>query len=301
MALDEFVAGTWRDGVAADGIQPRYVTTADGAEAFWGFRDAEQGFDCQLATLTEGVRCVPRDMPLVTGSNFVDDTCQVPAAMALSCLQQDEAPYVVIDAVQSGDEQVWQIAEGGSRLDTSYAGTATAGGCLEFDNDEGVFAIGDEVTGSRFASGASESRTDEQGLTASLQQVGGWSAFSGSPLRNTDFDGYACSLFPAADGVVRCVPSPTFLPMEYADATCTESLIGGWDSSPIVAFASDQCPRQVTVFAVDEEYSGPIYRKDGEQCVFDREQPPQPSRTIAHRLGAEVPADSFPAMPITLR
>jgi hypothetical protein len=39
----------------------------------------------------------------------------------------------------------------------------------------------------------------------------------------------------------------------------------------------------------------------GAECVYDSEQPPQPSRSIAHRLGDELPPEAFPAMPVVLR
>lgn len=301
LALEQFVAGTLREGAAANGIRPVYVTTPDGAEGFLSFRDAEQGFDCGLLTLGDGLRCGPTNAPTLTGLHFSDDGCQVPAAMAFTCQQGagESVPFVLEAAPYDDPEAGWRVYEGGARLATSYSGTD--GDCAETQGTLGIFAVGDEIPSSSFVPGAREEATDALGLMTVTDRAGGWRAPTGGALHNTDFEGYDCTYFPTKDGVVRCVPSPSFFSMEYADADCSESLIGGWGSGPIVAFASEQCPRQASVFAIAEEYSGPIYRKDGEQCVFDREQPPQPSRTIAHRLGAEVPADRFPAMPIRLR
>jgi hypothetical protein len=78
-------------------------------------------------------------------------------------------------------------------------------------------------------------------------------------------------------------------------------LIGGWDSTTAVSIGDGQCSPQVRLFERGEEYSGPMYRKEGEQCVFARDQPRQPARSIAYRLGGELSPDEFPTMSITLR
>jgi hypothetical protein len=158
---------------------------------------------------------------------------------------------------------------------------------------------GDEVQSSRFVAGALEETADTQGLIAPIEHAGGWSVAGSRPVRSQDFMGYDCTLLATSDGVVRCVPSPTFYQVEFADPACNEALIaGGWEATTAVSFA-EQCPPQVKVFARGEQYAGPVYRKDGAECVLDHEQP-LVSRTIYHRLEGELPPDALAAMPITL-
>jgi hypothetical protein len=300
--LDQFVVGTLREGAAAEGIRPLYVTTPDGAEGFWAFHDVEHAFDCQLLTLDDGLHCAPSNAPSITGINFADMDCTASAAMALTCRESDAdaVPFVIEPPPYDTPDAGWTVFEGGVRLDDSYSGV-TGGECNPMYESLGIFAVGAKIPSARFAAGSLEEVTDARGLVTAIDHAGGWSAPSWRPVHSTHFEGHDCTYLPTSDGVVRCVPSPQFGRVEFADAACTEGLTGDWDSTPVVAFTDDQCPRQAHVYERGEEYAGPVYRKDGEQCVFDRDQAPQPSRYIAHRLGDEVPPENFPAMPISLR
>lgn len=299
-ALEGFARGTLREGAAADGIRPVYVTSEDGARAFWTFRDESGGFDCALGETTEGQRCVPSDAPVVTGSNFSDANCQVPAAMAPGCSQAESAAYVIDASPDATGNARLRVLEGGERLDISYVGVAAPGACVEQGSNPSVFAVGDEVPSSRFAEGAVNEVTDSQGLVAPVLQAGGWSVAGMRQLRSGRLGGYDCAFLTTSDGVVRCVPAPTFFEVEFADAACNEPVIEGWEETEAVTLVAG-CPAQVTVLARGDEYTGSVYRSRGGQCELDHEQPPQPSRTVHHRLAAELPPETFPATPIALR
>jgi hypothetical protein len=300
-AIEGFVAGMLQDSSEADGIVLRRVTSEDGARGFWSFHDAAGDFDCQLATMAEGVRCVPTNMPMVTGINFADPGCESPAAMAIGCSLAQQVPYAIEGYALNGDNDVLYVVEGGPRLQVSYTGSSGADACVEFHNDEGVFAVGARVAGSKFTTGMWDETRDELGLIVRVAHAGGWSFTGAWPLRSEQFMGYDCVYLPTQDGVVRCVPGPGLSGPEYADAECTQAVIDGWGTTTAVAFADGQCSPRVEIYARGEEYSGPIYRKDGEQCVFARDQPAQPARSIAHRVGEELPPADFPAISISLR
>lgn len=308
-AIEGFAEGTLSEGPEAGGIAPVYLSTEDGAQEFWNFRAAEDayeedydtrdGFECELQVTVDGYRCLPINMPLA-GFVFADADCGAPAALGMHCSQFSRTTTYTFDAShQMGIDSAWRVFEGGV-LARLYAGVPDQ--CSEFDQQDSFgYTVGPEIPNERFILGARIEDRDEQGVIALVESAGGWSVRGRHGLRNANFGGYDCKPLTTGDGMTRCVPSPMFYEPQYADAGCTEALISGWDSTEAVSFMERQCPYQVTVFARGEEYSGPIYRKDGEQCVFDHEEPPQPARTIAHRLGAELPPASFPEISITLR
>jgi hypothetical protein len=299
-ALEGFARGSLREGATAEGIRPVYIRGEDGSEAFLTFRDAEESFDCGVGRTDDGLRCVPQGAPMAMGTHFSDASCQEPAAVAVGCLVADSAPYVIDAPMGNGGEEL-RMRRGGARLAASYAGSSEPGACVQQQELFQAFPVGEAVPSSRFVAGAIEDGADAAGLVAPVHQAGGWSAAGIAMLRSENFEGYSCELLPTSDGVVRCVPRPSFYPIEFADAACTEPLIEGWETTTAVAIA-EQCPVQVSVFELGEEYAGPVYKKaDDTLCLYDHEQSAGPSRSRHRRLGSQVPNDDLPAVAIRLR
>ena len=291
--------GTLAPGPARGGIVPVYLVTADGARVLWQTRDEREGFACALAPTTDGVRCVPTDFGLIGYGDFADAACTVPAAMSLGG-EENAPPTIRFAAVGGGPHGSGplKIFAGGARLADTFH--HAGGGCERRPGQPAVYAVGPEIPPARFVAGASSSQVGSRcGLRQTVDQVGGWSFphAVGDPIH----DVARCDFRPTTDGTVRCVPPSAWNFPEYADEACTKILMPHREDAFLALEDRTTCPARVRVYQRGEWHAGPVYRKRGNACVFDRDQPAGTSRTMTRSYPIEVAPDRFTATPIVLR
>jgi hypothetical protein len=288
MDLSAFALGALEPGAARSGITPVYVVGADGARAFWTFRDAAGALDCALMPTDDGLRCLPSRFG-VLGYEF-GPGC-TPAAMPLTCAAALGAtlPVAYASPFPHGDK-VGKIFQGGERLATTYF-RDPSGACLPKVGGEAAFAVGPEIPASRFAAGARTREPLAEGLVQTVERAGGWSRPAG--LASTAHGGHACAFAPAADGMLRCLPEPRFSAHQYSDPGC-RARVALSDAPHLAVEERTSCPARIRVFARAGRHVGPVYERTERGCVVKMMAHAE-GRTLFSAYPDEIPPASFPA------
>ena len=289
--LEQFQSARLTPGDPTDGVLPLELETDDGTATLIGFRDGDDGFDCQLAGDDADSRCVPTDLGVISGT-FADSACSKVAALAMTCAAtRAELAF----AAEPLTPPVYHRA--GARLATSYTGGPAS--CSEWK--EGIsFEVGPEMPLESFAPGHRVVKTGAQ-LTSSTDTVGS-ASLPPARLRSLAYGGYDCYVARGSDGELRCLPPPQTITSGYfADELCLQPV----DSTPgdfLALRVPDVCPAEVRVYARGERHTSSVYTLHDGTCAFLSEHPAgDNARSPFYAFPTEIPATEFAALTVVSR
>lgn len=262
-------------------IKARWMSTADGARQFLGWRDTGRNTDCSFWVSGDGVvRCLPIPM-LYGGSYFADSACTQPVALDYGgpCPSSN-----LINAPDySGCPARSRVFNRGSQVTNPDGGAPAAyyksgGSCYSTQTGSAkVYRYGTEVPPSSFI-GTTRAVSDLVGSyqRATLTGDDGCKAFGG-PEDKTG--GFGCYLGVAKDLTHRCLPagSAYMSSNSYANSACTQPLVQENQSAcPTPRFAtlydSATCPASMSVFGVGAPVGTP-FLKSGSSCMAGTASP----------------------------
>lgn len=284
-------------------LAARLWTSADGMRlAQFSARDVGRSAECLPLRLSDQERCAPAGAAYVSAPAFADAACSSEltngiALGTLGCPTPTVATRYETTPQTACESQV-AVFEVGAPLADAFR--PDENGCNSLAGGSSLFEVGAQVPDASFP-GLDRVALGAGSVKAVHHQVGGEDVVS--PSQFVLADGSPCFPYAFPDGVRRCGP-PTiaFVPPElgarfYADASCTQLIVGLYDSCPtpdsvdyaVLAVDTPGCGA-LEPHVLGAEHPGDIFIKMGAgACAAAPRDPLQVYRAV----GAVAPTTDF--------
>ncbi|WP_338863252.1 hypothetical protein [Myxococcus stipitatus] len=289
-------------------LKARVITTSDGLRWFQRIHDSRKQMDCSWAKVAPdgAYYCVDDSVhsldaaPGSLGTYFTDAHC---THSLVYFFNRAPGPNAIVEMPDDTCDELLRFHFVGARWGKAYYRRNPHGVCVQEElNAASLYQVGPAlVPGDHFVRGTLREKQSGKGIKAYVI-AGEDGSETFRTLHDTTHD-TDCIIDRARDGTFRCLPSSAAwgrFDATSVDPACTERVFTEFNrpACPRPPFARQlnldkACTPSVKVFAVKEEVTQ-VYAPASETDPTCRPAPPAPPNTRYYRIGAELPAATWP-------